>query len=86
MSHDFRDKIKADVCARFMTVLGPGSDGYHEEHIHLDLAERRNDYRICQWNVLDIPLPVPRPPEVDIAQAEAEKKDAEKPDGGDKKL
>ena len=86
VSHDFRDKIKADVCARFMTVLGPGSDGYHEEHIHLDIAERRNDYRICQWNVLDIPLPVPRPPEADIAQAEAEKKDAEKPDGGDKKL
>jgi hypothetical protein len=37
-------------------VLGPGSDWYHEDHIHLDLAQRRNDYRICQWNVWD-PLP-----------------------------
>ena len=38
------------------TVLGPGSDWYHEDHIHLDLMERRNNYRICQWNVWD-PLP-----------------------------
>ena len=41
------------ACARFTTVLGPGSDGYHNEHIHLDLAERSHGYRICQWNVLD---------------------------------
>ena len=37
-------------------MLGPGSDWYHEDHIHLDLMERRNNYRICQWNVWD-PLP-----------------------------
>jgi hypothetical protein len=37
-------------------VLGPGSDGYHEDHIHLDLLERRNNYKICQWDVWD-PLP-----------------------------
>jgi hypothetical protein len=75
--HDFREKIRENVCGRFMTVLGPGSDGYHEEHIHLDLAERKNNYKICQWNVLDVPLPVARPPEADIAWAEAEKKEAE---------
>jgi hypothetical protein len=39
------------ACQRFTTVLGPGSDGYHEDHIHLDLAHRRNGYRICQWDV-----------------------------------
>jgi hypothetical protein len=39
-------------------VLGPGSDGYHEEHIHLDLAERSHGFRICQWDVR-----VPKPPE-----------------------
>ena len=39
-----------------LTVLGPGSDWYHEDHIHLDLMERHNNYRICQWNVWD-PLP-----------------------------
>jgi hypothetical protein len=48
---DWRETIKASVCARFSTVLGPGSDGYHEEHIHLDLAERRNNYKVCQWDV-----------------------------------
>ena len=48
---EWRDAIKTSVCARFSTVLGPGSDGYHEEHIHLDLAERRNNYKICQWDV-----------------------------------
>jgi hypothetical protein len=41
------------ACKRFTTVLGPGSDGYHEDHIHLDLAERRSGYRICQWDVHD---------------------------------
>lgn len=65
VSHDFRERLKASACARFMTVLGPGSDRYHEEHIHVDLAERRNNYRICQWEVRDppptIPFPRPRP-------------------------
>ena len=46
-----RKSIKASACARFTTVLGPGSDGYHEQHIHLDLKERSNGYRICQWDV-----------------------------------
>src|SRR5437660_654490 len=36
----FRERIRRSACARFMTVLGPGSDGYHEEHVHVDLAER----------------------------------------------
>jgi len=49
----FRERIKASACARFMTVLGPGSDGYHEDHIHLDLAERRSGYKLCQWDVRD---------------------------------
>jgi hypothetical protein len=53
---DLRESFLHSVCARFMTVLGPGSDWYHEEHIHLDLMERRNNYKICQWNVWE-PLP-----------------------------
>ncbi len=53
---DVRESVLHSVCARFSTVLGPDSDWYHEDHIHLDLAERRNNYRICQWDVLD-PLP-----------------------------
>lgn len=55
-----REKVLASVCARFTTVLGPGSDWYHEDHIHLDLAQRRNNYKLCQWGVYD-PLPAVAP-------------------------
>jgi hypothetical protein len=54
---DWREAIKTSVCARFSTVLGPGSDGYHEEHIHLDLADRRNGYKVCEWDVREPPPP-----------------------------
>ena len=67
LSKDFREAVRKSVCARFTTVLGPGSDGHHETHIHLDLAERRGGYRLCQWEVRDplpdVPLPRPRPAE-----------------------
>ncbi len=67
VSRAFREQMRASACARFMTVLGPGSDGYHEEHIHVDLAERHSGYRICHWEmreppaIVDVPLPRPRP-------------------------
>ncbi len=69
---DIRTDLHDSACARFTTVLGPGSDGYHEEHIHVDLAERHNGYRICHWAVLE-PPPPPKP-------AEVAKADAAKPD------
>jgi len=47
VSRSFRESVLHSMCARFSTVLGPGSDGYHEDHIHLDLMERRNNYKIC---------------------------------------
>jgi hypothetical protein len=71
----FREAMRASACARFTTVLGPGSDGYHNDHIHLDLAERSHGYRICQWNVLeplaagDVPLPRSKPAELVALQA-----------------
>jgi hypothetical protein len=52
----FRVNLRQSACSRFMTVLGPGSDGYHESHIHVDLAERRNNYRVCQWDVREPPV------------------------------
>jgi len=68
VARSFRERIRASACARFMTVLGPGSDGYHEEHVHVDLAERNGDYRICHWEIREpaaetagVPLPRPRP-------------------------
>jgi hypothetical protein len=50
-------ELRRTSCERFTTVLGPGSDGFHEDHFHLDLAQRRGGYRLCQWN-----LPVPPEP------------------------
>jgi len=49
--HDFLTAMRQSACARFTTVLGPGADKDHETHLHVDLAERRNGYRICQWNL-----------------------------------
>ena len=60
MPRGLRESVLHSACTRFSTVLGPGSDGYHEDHIHLDLMERRNNYRICQWDVWD-PLPQKAP-------------------------
>ena len=48
---DFMRDTRASACARFATVLGPGSDGFHESHMHVDLAVRRNGYRICHWEI-----------------------------------
>ncbi|MCC6519568.1 MAG: extensin family protein, partial [Tabrizicola sp.] len=28
-------------CGYFMTTLGPGSDGYHEDHFHFDASARK---------------------------------------------
>src|SRR6201981_4051791 len=49
-----RENLRQSACKRFMTVLGNGADAYHESHVHLDLIERSNNYRICQWDVLDV--------------------------------
>jgi hypothetical protein len=65
VSRPAREHLRETACARFTTVLGPGSDGYHESHIHLDLIERHSGYRICQWDVRDPSMvaAVPFPPE-----------------------
>ena len=53
MSKPMRENLRQSACVRFTTVLGNGADAYHESHVHLDLIERRNNYRICQWDVLN---------------------------------
>jgi hypothetical protein len=79
---DLRAGLRESACQRFSTVLGPGSDGYHEAHIHLDLAARTRGYRICEWDVREppppeiasahVPLPTPRPviPELPVNGAQ----------------
>ena len=87
VAREVREKFLGSVCARFTTVLGPGSDWYHEDHVHLDLAERRGGYRICQWEIWDsLPkiaplLPVARPddaPPRETAEEKAKREAAEK--------
>ena len=81
LAREMRESVLHSACTRFSTVLGPGSDWYHEDHIHLDVMERRNNYRICQWNVWDpLPqiaplLPAVRPEEAPPREV-AEKSDA----------
>jgi hypothetical protein len=85
VSRELRESVLHSACARFSTVLGPGSDWYHEDLIHLDLMARHNDYKICQWNVWDpMPpiaplLPAERPEEA--PRREAAKSDAPKSGG-----
>ncbi|MBF9198140.1 extensin family protein [Microvirga terrestris] len=45
---NFQSAIQKAACPIFNTVLGPGSDADHGDHLHLDLRERKGDYRICQ--------------------------------------
>lgn len=37
----------ASACLYFRTVLDPGSDAAHENHLHLDVMKRTNGYRFC---------------------------------------
>jgi hypothetical protein len=46
---EFLAEMRKSACVRFMTVLGPGSDRAHVNHLHVDLQARRNNYKICQW-------------------------------------
>jgi hypothetical protein len=91
VAREVRESVLQSACARFSTVLGPGSDWYHEDHIHLDLMERRNNYKICQWSVWDPMPPIaplmpaerpeeapPRVAELDKAKLEATEADAPK--------
>jgi Extensin-like protein C-terminus len=53
VAKSLREKLRNSACARFSTVLGNGADDYHDTHVHIDLMERNNHYKICQWDVLD---------------------------------
>lgn len=45
---DFLLSVSTSACGYFTTVLGPGSDAAHADHLHVDLALRRSaEYRIC---------------------------------------
>jgi len=39
--------VQAAACDQFSTVLAPGSNVYHYDHIHVDLMRRRDGHRAC---------------------------------------
>jgi hypothetical protein len=44
----FLSAVRAQACGFFRTVLGPGSDAAHANHLHLDERERNAGHRLCQ--------------------------------------
>src|SRR6478735_9878294 len=44
----FLRDVQASACQQFNTVLAPGSNVYHEDHIHVDLMRRASGRVICQ--------------------------------------
>jgi hypothetical protein len=43
----FLRDVHAAACEQFSTVLGPGSNVYHYDHLHLDLMRRSSGRSIC---------------------------------------
>ncbi|MGB8604070.1 extensin family protein [Bradyrhizobium sp.] len=44
----FLHDIQAAACQQFNTVLAPGSNAYHYDHIHVDLMRRASQRVICE--------------------------------------
>jgi len=44
----FLRAVRRGSCNVFTTVLGPGYDPLHRDHLHLDLARHPEDGRVCK--------------------------------------
>jgi len=44
----FLHEVQGAACQQFNTVLAPGSNVYHHDHIHVDLMRRSSRRSICQ--------------------------------------
>ncbi|MBU3029648.1 extensin family protein [Paracoccus marinaquae] len=44
----FQRAIRGAACLYFTTILGPGTDQAHDNHLHLDLSARPGGWRLCQ--------------------------------------
>ncbi|WP_406858204.1 extensin family protein [Alsobacter sp. KACC 23698] len=44
----FAAAVRTGACRYFTTVLGPGANAEHADHLHLDLRARNRGYRICE--------------------------------------
>lgn len=47
-AESFQRAVQSAACLYFTTVLGPGSNAAHDQHLHLDAAVRRGGWRLCQ--------------------------------------
>jgi hypothetical protein len=59
----FLHDVQLYACETFVTVLAPGYNVYHYDHIHVDLMRRESEYRPCRPNAI--------PGEVAAAKARA---------------
>jgi hypothetical protein len=61
----FLQTVFMGACAQFDTVLGPGSDPFHYNHIHVDLlvTNNRNGHHLCQPSLAE---------RVPVAEAQSE--------------
>lgn len=48
LAESFQQAIRGSACLYFTTVLGPGADSSHDDHLHLDLKARKGGWRLCQ--------------------------------------
>jgi hypothetical protein len=68
----FLRTVHAAACERFSTVLAPGADAFHYDHIHVDLARRASGRTVCKPEPMTTRPPAPRMPEsVPIVRAPA---------------
>jgi hypothetical protein len=44
----FLHDVQAAACQQFSTVLAPGSNAYHYDHMHVDLMRRASQRVICE--------------------------------------
>lgn len=61
---DFLREVFAGACQMYRTVLGPGADMFHYDHLHVDLARHAGGKRICRPVIKHTPrrdLPPPDP-------------------------
>jgi hypothetical protein len=55
----FLRQAYSSACSYFTTVLGPGSDRFHHDHFHIDLArhDARGARRVCKPRPESVSLP-----------------------------
>ena len=79
----FLRDVPGSACNQFTTVLAPGSNQYHYNHIHVDLMRRASSRRICQPGAVDGEVVAARArvqPALRIAAGRSQPADAALPD------